>query len=882
MNEYKYKFSVVMPIYNVERYLEEAIESVVNQTIGFKENIQLILVNDGSPDNSEEICLKYKQKYPENIVYINQKNAGVSSARNNGMKYIEGKYVNFLDSDDKWATDAFEKVWSFFEKNEVDMAVGRKKFFEARNDYHPLDYKFKKTKVVDILEDYDYIHLHITSSFIKSEIAKQYKFNANLKYGEDAKYINEIILDIKKYGVIRGAKHYYRKRIDDSSAVQNKEKSVEWYTDTIKYFYKDLINKSIEEYGKVLPYIQYLIMYDIQWRIRKPIPEFIEEEIKKQYIEQMTEILQNIEDYIICQQRQIFSEVKIYILSLKYKRNIVKELRYKKGKLYFNNIRILKIRGNKSICKINILEIEDDALVMEGIINTPLPKEEYEVYLQVNMKELKPIQLEKGKKSIFTANDVAMERQIKYPYTYKIKIPLKDIETIRFVFMYKNEHKVNLTLEFGRFAKLSNSLPLYYAKDKYIVKYSNKKIIVNENTKENRRKREKEYCKKLKQENKKNIGLNRLAYFICKSLNKKEIWLISDREDRANDNGEHLFKYIVKQNNKNIKPYFVIDANSKDYKKMKKIGKVIKLGSKKHKMYFLLASKIISSQANDYVINAFGKKQQYYKDLYNFKFIFLQHGITKDDLSSWLKKSDKNIKLFVTATKPEYNSIVNGDYYYTEKEVKLTGFPRYDMLKDNKKKSIIILPTQRRALVEWNKSKEKSYNPFFKESECYKFYNDLIHDKRILEALKSRGYKLRFGLHPLHSKQSVDFEGNENIEILSDSLDFQKEFGENALLITDYSSVAFDFGYLKKPIIYTQFDKDTFYEGQVYEQGYFDYEEDGFGPVCYDYETTVKTILEYIQNECKMEDKYLKRIEKFYYKFDNNNCKRVYEEILKL
>ena len=68
MDNYKYKISVVMPIYNVEKYLEESILSVINQTIGF-DNIQLILVNDGSPDNCEEICLKYREKYPNYIVY---------------------------------------------------------------------------------------------------------------------------------------------------------------------------------------------------------------------------------------------------------------------------------------------------------------------------------------------------------------------------------------------------------------------------------------------------------------------------------------------------------------------------------------------------------------------------------------------------------------------------------------------------------------------------------------------------------------------------------------------------------------------------------------------------------------------------------------------
>ena len=136
MNNYKYKFSVVIPIYNVEKYLQETLESVINQDIGFKENIQMILVNDGSLDNSEDICLKYKAKYPENITYVKQENAGVSAARNNGMQYIQGKYTNFLDSDDKWSLDAFSKVWNFFEDNyeKIDVISCRMKFFEAEDD----------------------------------------------------------------------------------------------------------------------------------------------------------------------------------------------------------------------------------------------------------------------------------------------------------------------------------------------------------------------------------------------------------------------------------------------------------------------------------------------------------------------------------------------------------------------------------------------------------------------------------------------------------------------------------------------------------------------------------------------------------------------------
>ena len=98
--QYKYKFTIIMSIFNVEQYLEEAVDSIIAQDIGFKDNVQLIMVNDGSEDNSEEICLKYQEKYPDNIVYVKKENGGLASAKNFGLKYREGKYINFFDPDD--------------------------------------------------------------------------------------------------------------------------------------------------------------------------------------------------------------------------------------------------------------------------------------------------------------------------------------------------------------------------------------------------------------------------------------------------------------------------------------------------------------------------------------------------------------------------------------------------------------------------------------------------------------------------------------------------------------------------------------------------------------------------------------------------------------
>lgn len=113
--EFPFEFSVVMAVYNVEPFLREAVDSLVAQDFGF-EKIQLIMVDDGSTDSSGAICDEYAQLYPENVMVIHKENGGVASARNEGLRYATGRYLNFMDSDDKFTQNAFREVHSFFKK----------------------------------------------------------------------------------------------------------------------------------------------------------------------------------------------------------------------------------------------------------------------------------------------------------------------------------------------------------------------------------------------------------------------------------------------------------------------------------------------------------------------------------------------------------------------------------------------------------------------------------------------------------------------------------------------------------------------------------------------------------------------------------------------
>lgn len=128
------KISIIIPVYNTEKYLEECLDSVCNQTL---KDIEIICINDGSPDNSEQILEKYA-KQDKRIIVITQENKGISSARNTGIAYATGEYIYFLDSDDTIISTAMEKAYNTAEQYCLDML-----FFDAEVVYESTKLKVK-------------------------------------------------------------------------------------------------------------------------------------------------------------------------------------------------------------------------------------------------------------------------------------------------------------------------------------------------------------------------------------------------------------------------------------------------------------------------------------------------------------------------------------------------------------------------------------------------------------------------------------------------------------------------------------------------------------------------------------------------------------------
>lgn len=900
------KVSTIIPIYNVENYLAETIESIIVQDIGFLGNCEIILINDSSPDNSEKICLDYVRRYPNNIRYIKQKNAGVSKARNNGLNHATGEFVHFLDSDDVVSKNAYSKALALLEENKtIDLAAFRVEFFDGKLGEHPLNYKFKSgTRIVDLNVEPSAIVLHVSSCVMRRKSICS-EFDSTIKISEDMKFLTEQVMQKCAYGIIPEATYYYRKRRGGNSAIDTSKKDPSFYNVTPEKVYKHLLNSAVDE--KTLrprKYVQYVFAYDLQWRIRQSKQTVLTKTEENEYIKTIKLLIKRIDDDVLLNQKEFVVSQLHYIFSVKYDNNIPENVEH-------------KLREWAKTTKPTVI-VEFINILSNGNIRVEGRIPNASIYHDISVRTKKKQAIKPDYVKFSHRQNRFMDEVIGDGHVFSVDLPVNTSSDVIEFYNYGNRLAVvprrQSKLPHARFGyRKLNDMLLVNMKDLIVItNYTGPRhasyevrwlfrILIALRLMESLRK-----LVMMKRSTRKqsinimdvikvvgapvkrlaeNIGVitYRLLYRVART--KKSVWIISDRPFGAGDNGEAFNRYVQNIPNKDMDARFAISKKSEDYSRLKEeFSNVIHNSGLRYKLLFLRSTKIISSQADDPVINPFRHNVEKLCDLYNFDFVFLQHGIIRYDLSEWLSRYNKNVRLFVTSAAQEKKSVIDYDYGYTEKEVLLSGLPRFDLLSDKSKKKIILAPTWRHSLAmdAVDSTGKRPYNPDFKNSDYFTFFNSLINDKRLGTVMKKHGYIGEFYLHPLLSTQASDFSTSQQFNMMNFPYNYRKAFEEGSLLITDYSSVFFDFAYLHKPIMYTQFDKGTFFDNQLYSDGYMDDEKDGFGPVVTDIESAVEEIIRSIENGCRLEKKYEKRIKSFYAYHDKNSSKRVYDAVMEL
>ena len=862
-----------MALYNVEDYLKESVDSIIKQTLNFKDNIQLILVDDGSQDGTADIALKYQQKYPKNIIFLSKENGGQASARNLGLKYAKGRYVNFLDSDDYISKNTLKDVYDFFEEHidEIDIVAIPMMLFERVEGPHRLNYKFETNRVIDLIDDPNNPLLSSSSSFIKYDSIKEYEFDTNLVNLEDALIISKILLDKKKYGVINTANYYYRQRNTQNSTVDGVESKKGYYTDRLKGFYLNLIDYCLDKCGEVPLFIQYLMAYDLQWLLRvQRLEIFDTEEEVKEFWNALNEVLKYIKKEVVYDNENITFYVYPFFLFMLGEEKFINygndEVSLNIGECEYDIFTRHKIW-------LDIVEIKDNQLNISGIFLSSFLGDNITIKLIVgdNEYECRKVKYNTPERNTHYFLDIVW----KYCTNFDVSIPLTPNKKYSLKFMVNYEDE-NTSVWFEAPLGMNHSAPLsdfsaYTVKKPYLVLFQYSKLHVLPYNTVLRLKYEYSNIKKILMDRPDFFMYSvfmRILYFILYPVYRnRKIWIFNDRPNFADDNAKHLFKYSVGQNDV-FKKYFVVDKNSDSFSEMKKINNnIVPFNSLKHRILYLFSQNIISSYVNDDFTNPFfDKKPELYAGFKSFNQFFLQHGVTKDDISRFVKKYNHNLSLIVTVSDYERESFLKEGYNYDESIIPIVGFPRYDNLKnDSAKKQVLFMPTWRLQF-----DSEKS----FVNSDYYNSLHDVLNNSELLDLIESNGYKLVFKPHA-ELVQYFDLLTIDDRVIVSKHDSYQDLFNSSKLLITDFSSVFFDFAYLKKPVIYFQPNDDYHYD-----DGYFDYETMGFGEVIDDVSKLFKKMDVYLNNGCIMEEEYKSNVDKFFKYTDKNNCKRVYEWIL--
>jgi hypothetical protein len=368
-----------------------------------------------------------------------------------------------------------------------------------------------------------------------------------------------------------------------------------------------------------------------------------------------------------------------------------------------------------------------------------------------------------------------------------------------------------------------------------------------------------------------------LPWALLTKIFVRDFWLICEDKNEARDNGYWLFKWI-RENHPKQKVAYAINKHSPDYERVKGLGKIIGYSTISHWFWYIVADKNISSQKG-------GKPNAAVCYLFEVVFkmrknnrVFLQHGVTKDR-AEWLFFKNTNFRLFITASSKEHEFILK--YFgYPENHVSLCGFTRFDALHQAKtdKDLILVMPTWRNWL---GRDSHENSGLDFTQTQFFKEWNGFLNDSKLIELLTKYQKRLLFYPHRNMQKFLQYFTSHsDRIEIADwKKYNIQEVLKSAVLMITDYSSVFFDFSYMRKPVIFFQFDEKEFREKQ-YAEGYLDYHNTVLGKWTNSREETYALLENEFQGGCALKSEDM--VKEFFPLWDEQNCKRNYEAIQKI
>ncbi|MCY0386878.1 CDP-glycerol glycerophosphotransferase family protein [Robbsia sp. Bb-Pol-6] len=823
---------MISAVYGAEDYLNDFFRSLTRQTLDFKSSIELIMVDDGSIDASASVIKKWQARYPGNILYLHKQNGGQASARNMGMKYATGEWLTFIDPDDFVAANYFEEVENTLSSvtEPVSIVACKLVFYHEKNrrysDSHPLRSLFTKhTQMVDLRKSCRHIQLFTNSAFFEKSIVTDNDITFDVRIRptfEDAHFISRYLSHTlsRPAAYIGSTRYLYRKRQQNNSSVDTSWEKSGQYHDVLEYGVLDMLYQYRDRYDEIPLIIQRTALYQVIWYFKKMLNKpaaagFLGNEGKEKFLHLLNQIFEHIDTETILS----FDLAGIWF----YHRVGLISL-YKKTSIPFQIIYISDCDREQGLFQILYYS-----------------KASSHESFHIGGSQIRPI-FEKTRRHTFFDTDFVVERIIWLPLTEDGMLDVKIAGyATRFSIGAQHRKKISI-LEIRRHFEERARARLPAGTGARMLKF--------------------------------------IARLPPVRRRFSDAWALMDRNTQADDNGEHLYRHIDRHH-PSINAFYIIDRQSHDWKRLKKDNfRLVAFNSLAHKLLLLNCSHLVTSHIDVHIIHALSPAT--YGDRMKFKLTFLQHGVIVNDMSPWL--NTKKFSLFITSSKQEYHAISgHGTYKFSPREVRLTGLPRHDALFDSgaPEKCIVIMPTWRQSLMGpiIPGTGKRALNPRFSESQYFQEWSALLRDPTFARLTQEKGYRIVFFPHANIQPYLDLFSIPYYITVLTHRQNsIQDLFRSGAVMITDYSSVACEFGFMQKPVIYFHYERRRRATGEhLYE--FSDYTLTGFGPVAETVEEVTAALDDIVGRDCRMADEYQRRSDAYFGYRDTRNCERVVDAI---
>jgi glycosyltransferase involved in cell wall biosynthesis len=838
------RYSIVTAVYNVIAYLDDFIASIERQD---RTDLEVIAVDDGSTDGSLERLRVWQSRRPDLVTVVEKANGGQASARNLGLDRARGLWVTFTDPDDMLDEGYLDAVDRFTAKHsDVAMvATARLLRFDATGettDTHPLRRHFSGgDRPVDLRAEPGHFYGSAPCAFFRRDLLDQLglRFPEHLRPNfEDGFLCCSYLLRLEApvIGFVGSARYIYRKRADSSSTSQRSMADVGRYTAVPRDGYLRILREAQQLVGEVPEWLQNQVIYELSYYFSTQDhiagkTASASGEIAEEFHRLMREICALLDPEVVAS----FSARRIKPVW----RDILLHS-YRDQRWHSDPVLVERVDARQRLVSVSYRfsgAAPDEEFVLDGQTGSAA--------------------YQKTRAITYHDKTLLRERILWFPAGARVKILLN-----------------------GRSTEVvaQPTKPPVYAIEPRLIRAAQRRDRT---------------ARPAPDPSRQLSAADRLVLKLSRSGPVQRLyqdaWVLMDRVHDADDSGEILFRHL-RRSRKKINAWFVVEAGTPDWRRLKNDGykRLVAHGSLAWKLLMLNARHLISSHADGAVVTP--PEITRLVDP-TWRFTFLQHGVIKDDLSNWLNA--KPIEVFVVSTPQEYASIA-GDgnrYRYSAREVQLTGLPRFDKIRavgerypPEKRDLLLLTPTWRHWLLPplVKGSQRRSLTADFLESEFAREWLGLLRSTRLQQVAHEQGLTIGFLPHPNLHDVLHELDLPPHVQPLSyQDHSVQELFARAAVLVTDYSSIAFNAAYIERPVVYFQFDAARVLGGgHVGQQGYFSYERDGFGPVTTTVAEAEAAIVSTVRAGRFPEPAYRERIEATFPDRDGRCCERVTDAIV--